>query len=192
MENLINHNESDRSSRRSSGNSTRETPPLERSGGPRISIEVAASTSQPVELIDLSNINININIPRLVTGVIDLCTPPRVTGYINLSDPDEQPTNGAQRARRRTRSTGAIDPVDGTSAEGPSPPKHARPDLNVSSDALYKCPVCMDDVRQREPNTTRCGHIFCKECIVTAVQSTHKCPLCNKKITLRQLIRLYF
>ncbi|KAH8359833.1 hypothetical protein KR093_009082, partial [Drosophila rubida] len=48
-----------------------------------------------------------------------------------------------------------------------------------STEDSYRCPVCLDSVRQREPCTTRCGHIFCKSCIENAVRSTRKCPLCN-------------
>ena len=58
------------------------------------------------------------------------------------------------------------------------------------------CPVCMDRASQferlgRKLVTTTCGHVFCEVCIRNAISSLHKCPVCNKKLTLRQYHRLF-
>ncbi|XP_060646903.1 uncharacterized protein LOC132784982 [Drosophila nasuta] len=129
-------------------------------------------------------------------SVIDLCTPEaprRVEGFINLEDSYEPPVRVNRRGARRS-----FVPADDAELIDltPSPPKRSRStakdDTNTSvSEDLYKCPVCLESVRQREPCTTRCGHIFCKDCIEAAVRSTRKCPLCNKKLSIRQLLRIY-
>ena len=62
--------------------------------------------------------------------------------------------------------------------------------------ASITCPICMDRATQferagRELMTTVCGHVFCDKCIRNAISSFHKCPVCNKKLTLRQFHRLF-
>lgn len=54
------------------------------------------------------------------------------------------------------------------------------------------CPICWDDEqtikrRKRKLMSTTCGHVFCDQCIRSAVQLQSKCPTCRKKLTLRQL-----
>jgi hypothetical protein len=46
------------------------------------------------------------------------------------------------------------------------------------------CPICLGDVKDKEPVSTLCGHIFCKVCIVEAMrtQSEKNCPMCMKKL----------
>lgn len=55
----------------------------------------------------------------------------------------------------------------------------------------HKCPVCLNFVHNREPATTTCGHVFCSKCIKTALIATCKCPVCQKLMTIRQVIRIY-
>ncbi|XP_064550014.1 E3 ubiquitin-protein ligase RNF4-like [Drosophila montana] len=158
---------------------------------------IPETTNQPVDLIDLSNIEFN-PIPRSARSlapdaIIDLCSPePRrqLPTYINLADSNEPQTCVR---RRRLLDTSSDQPVvvEEVKAAGVSPPKQNRVEKTEPCDESYKCPVCLDSVRKREPSSTRCGHIFCKSCILTAVQSTHKCPLCNKKVTQRSIFRIY-
>jgi len=42
-----------------------------------------------------------------------------------------------------------------------------------------------------EETTTRCGHIFCKKCIETAITAHHICPTCGKKATHKALVRVF-
>ncbi|XP_010524666.1 PREDICTED: E3 ubiquitin-protein ligase RNF4-like [Tarenaya hassleriana] len=53
----------------------------------------------------------------------------------------------------------------------------------------FTCPICMSPFTQE--TSTKCGHIFCKECIRTAISSQHKCPTCRKKVLARDLIRVF-
>lgn len=39
-----------------------------------------------------------------------------------------------------------------------------------------ECVICFDDVK--EPRQLPCGHMFCKQCIVSALEVKLKCPLC--------------
>lgn len=61
----------------------------------------------------------------------------------------------------------------------PSPPK----------EPTFTCPICMGPLV--EEMSTRCGHIFCKTCIKTAMRAQSKCPTCRKHITAKELIRIF-
>ncbi|XP_017843838.2 uncharacterized protein LOC108600652 [Drosophila busckii] len=66
----------------------------------------------------------------------------------------------------------------------------AEADANADVEA-YKCPVCLNCVRQRKPATTICGHVFCSACIRAALRTTCKCPVCQRMMTTRQILRIY-
>jgi len=48
------------------------------------------------------------------------------------------------------------------------------------------CSICMDDMDR--PTLTKCGHIYCFECIKLCLSSKKMCPLCKKDITNKDLI----
>tara|TARA_E500000331_G_scaffold336912_1_gene364516 strand:- start:194 stop:3436 length:3243 start_codon:yes stop_codon:yes gene_type:complete len=54
------------------------------------------------------------------------------------------------------------------------------------------CPVCLDSIEI--PTVTRCGHLFCSECIKNALEMSRngkKCPLCREDLTntmLREIV----
>ncbi|XP_010547106.1 PREDICTED: E3 ubiquitin-protein ligase RNF4 isoform X3 [Tarenaya hassleriana] len=53
----------------------------------------------------------------------------------------------------------------------------------------FTCPICMSPFTQE--TSTKCGHIFCSECIKMAISSQGKCPTCRKKVTAKDLIRVF-
>lgn len=55
---------------------------------------------------------------------------------------------------------------------------------------VFNCPICMGPLGE-EIMSTRCGHIFCKNCIKTAINVQGKCPTCRKKVTVKQLVRVF-
>ncbi|KAI4354325.1 hypothetical protein L6164_003195 [Bauhinia variegata] len=61
----------------------------------------------------------------------------------------------------------------------PEPPK----------EPVFSCPICMGPLV--EETSTRCGHIFCKNCIKAAISVQSKCPTCRKKVTAKELIRVF-
>ncbi|XP_055381465.1 uncharacterized protein LOC129612045 [Condylostylus longicornis] len=52
-----------------------------------------------------------------------------------------------------------------------------------------QCPICLESAVKNIPTSTICGHIFCNKCIVLALKTNKKCPLCKKRNP--QLIKLY-
>ncbi|KAJ9564956.1 hypothetical protein OSB04_000922 [Centaurea solstitialis] len=63
----------------------------------------------------------------------------------------------------------------------PPPPPPKEP--------TFSCPVCMGPLV--EEVTTKCGHIFCKACIKAAINTQPKCPTCRRKVTNKDIIRVY-
>ncbi|KAF4374608.1 hypothetical protein G4B88_004860 [Cannabis sativa] len=53
----------------------------------------------------------------------------------------------------------------------------------------FICGICMDQLT--EETSTKCGHIFCKICIETAIATQKKCPTCRQKLKKRDTIRVY-
>jgi SNF2 family DNA or RNA helicase len=48
------------------------------------------------------------------------------------------------------------------------------------------CSICMDDLVN--PTITKCGHIYCYECIRLCLSNKKLCPLCKKELNLKDLI----
>lgn len=148
--------------------------------------------------------------------VVDLCTPgdyqeaPRARSSINQ-----------RQLNRRRLNHHDDDSIGESCCSGPSPVRRRRTEssktsqINKSIDKSshsdteqstsasasgggggsghtpFMCPVCMESCLQRQPTSTRCGHVFCKECIEHAIRLTHKCPMCNTKISRSQIFRIY-
>ncbi|XP_064555801.1 E3 ubiquitin-protein ligase COP1-like [Drosophila montana] len=142
----------------------------------RFSPAPGANPRRPVDSINLSDSD-NTSPPRPRTPV----------AFIDLSTP-ENPRRRALFARRSNNQERVpMAPPGPVVASTPSSSSN-----NSSTDDVYRCPVCFESVRGREPASTECGHVFCHACIVAAVRATKKCPLCNEKLTLRRIFRIYF
>jgi len=63
----------------------------------------------------------------------------------------------------------------------PPPPPPKEP--------TFKCPICISPIV--EETSTKCGHIFCKACIRSAIGAKGKCPTCRRKVTMKDTIRIY-
>ncbi|XP_078534711.1 E3 ubiquitin-protein ligase RNF4 isoform X2 [Lissotriton helveticus] len=58
------------------------------------------------------------------------------------------------------------------------------------------CPICMDvhtEITQsgRVIVATKCGHIFCSQCLRDAMKNSSTCPTCRKKLTHKQYHPIY-
>ncbi|KAK4775531.1 hypothetical protein SAY87_023492 [Trapa incisa] len=53
----------------------------------------------------------------------------------------------------------------------------------------FSCPICMGPLV--EETSTKCGHIFCKACIRATIATQAKCPTCRKRVTVKELIRIF-
>lgn len=58
------------------------------------------------------------------------------------------------------------------------------------------CPVCLDSYSEiiesgRLMVSTKCGHLFCSQCIRDSLAQAHNCPTCRKKLTQKQYHPIY-
>lgn len=63
--------------------------------------------------------------------------------------------------------------------------------IQAAENRKISCAVCLDSPFSNRPSATVCGHVFCGPCIRQALLATKKCPLCNRKISARQVHALY-
>jgi hypothetical protein len=54
------------------------------------------------------------------------------------------------------------------------------PDI-LNFDEMGTCPICIDDISIKI--STKCGHIFCKDCIHAWIDINDYCPCCRGKLT---------
>ena len=52
-------------------------------------------------------------------------------------------------------------------------------DNNNNNDDDEPCAVCMDQIPEDNIGVTKCGHIFCHDCLNIVVTKDHKCPYCR-------------
>ncbi|NXL48022.1 RNF4 ligase, partial [Podilymbus podiceps] len=58
------------------------------------------------------------------------------------------------------------------------------------------CPICMDGYSEivqsgRLIVSTKCGHVFCSQCLRDSLRNANSCPTCRKKLTHRQYHPIY-
>ncbi|XP_017059956.1 putative peroxisomal biogenesis factor 10 [Drosophila ficusphila] len=64
--------------------------------------------------------------------------------------------------------------------------------MKIEEDSpCFKCPLCLANVYQRDPVSTRCGHIFCGKCIQSSLKFSSKCPICQKQLSRKHIFRIY-
>mmetsp|Transcript_6606 Transcript_6606/g.20780 ORF Transcript_6606/g.20780 Transcript_6606/m.20780 type:complete len:88 (-) Transcript_6606:298-561(-) len=54
-----------------------------------------------------------------------------------------------------------------------------------------KCPVCGDILVDKKLLSTKCGHVFCDDCLTKFMESKKHCPSCNAKCDSRDLRQVY-
>ncbi|XP_051875799.1 RING finger protein 4 [Pristis pectinata] len=65
-----------------------------------------------------------------------------------------------------------------------------------TSSGTISCPICMDGYTEivqsgRLIVSTKCGHVFCSQCIRDSLKNSHTCPSCRKKLNSRQYHPIY-
>lgn len=86
--------------------------------------------------------------------------------------------------------------IDITHAKGKLDVKHiggkrkqSQPPPEPPKEMKLTCAICMDTMK--DETSTVCGHIFCNNCIVAAMQVKKCCPTCRKRLTNNQIHRIY-
>jgi hypothetical protein len=104
----------------------------------------------------------------------------------------EQPSASASTRHAQTYPVAAMDksPVSGTVAPAGS---NKEPDDKESRNAAnFECNVCFD--MAAEPVVTKCGHLFCWECLYQWLHvhsEHHECPVCKGQVAKDAVIPIY-
>lgn len=64
--------------------------------------------------------------------------------------------------------------------------------MNIESTKKHletSCPICNDEIKLE--TSTICGHIFCQECIYGMINTQNKCPICQKKLSSKNVHCVY-
>ncbi|OMJ82319.1 hypothetical protein SteCoe_17034 [Stentor coeruleus] len=62
--------------------------------------------------------------------------------------------------------------------------------IKIPADVILKefeCPVCFGTIK--DACVTKCGHLFCKDCIDECLNRRHECPNCKHETTIEEVIR---
>ncbi|CAK7349384.1 unnamed protein product [Dovyalis caffra] len=78
--------------------------------------------------------------------------------------------------------------LEGSSSSSSTTLPSTEPTL-PTKEPTFNCPICLGPLA--EEVSTKCGHIFCKTCISDAIKRQAKCPTCRKRITTKELIRVF-
>ena len=47
---------------------------------------------------------------------------------------------------------------------------------------IEPCPICLDDIGEKNNCVTECGHKFCLKCLSIALQGKNTCPMCRAEL----------
>lgn len=45
---------------------------------------------------------------------------------------------------------------------------------------MLRCPICLDNLHVKAAVSTKCGHVFCRNCLQRALALSPYCPACRK------------
>ncbi|MCJ7637283.1 MAG: SNF2-related protein, partial [Nitrososphaeraceae archaeon] len=54
------------------------------------------------------------------------------------------------------------------------------------------CGICLTEIPEDGVGVTKCGHIFCYDCLQMTVSKSHKCPYCNNKLNNNEIYVLSY
>ncbi|XP_074375306.1 uncharacterized protein LOC141717094 [Apium graveolens] len=102
--------------------------------------------------------------------------------------------NNLRRIRRRTldsegQSTGSSPKNRSKRKRGPSNLEIENAWSAQHKKFEFTCPVCLGPIVQEM--STKCGHVFCKECISQSIATQGRCPVCRTKISMKDSIKIY-
>ncbi|XP_077465421.1 E3 ubiquitin-protein ligase RNF4-like isoform X2 [Stigmatopora argus] len=113
-----------------------------------------------------------------------------------LSDP-----GGGDDGRRNPPGDSYVVSSDDDEPSSPLPAAAALFSFQAGSSTRFtpgtiSCPVCMDTYTEMVESgrlvvSTKCGHVFCSQCLRDALSRSHTCPTCRKRLTPRQYHPLY-
>lgn len=72
-----------------------------------------------------------------------------------------------------------------------SPPRPVWEVPKALQKSILDCSICCQNIVERTPTATKCGHLFCKACIKRSIEENKRCPMCNTSTSLSDTIPIY-
>ena len=66
----------------------------------------------------------------------------------------------------------------------------SKTDIESNDDEV--CGICLDEIPESDIGVTKCGHIFCFECLRMTVSKYHCCPYCKQKLNDKEIYVLSY
>jgi SNF2 family DNA or RNA helicase len=63
-------------------------------------------------------------------------------------------------------------------------------DSSDSEEGKETCGICLGDITGNDLGVTKCGHIFCYNCVKPFIELKNKCPMCQKGTKIAELYRI--
>lgn len=82
--------------------------------------------------------------------------------------------------------TADADNADNADADKPDADKSDTGDDSDDEDD-DTCGICLNTITGDDIGVTNCGHIYCYECLKITVKDLHRCPMCNKSLTVNDI-----
>nr|XP_048705038.1 E3 ubiquitin-protein ligase RNF4 isoform X1 [Caretta caretta]XP_048705039.1 E3 ubiquitin-protein ligase RNF4 isoform X1 [Caretta caretta]XP_048705040.1 E3 ubiquitin-protein ligase RNF4 isoform X1 [Caretta caretta]XP_048705041.1 E3 ubiquitin-protein ligase RNF4 isoform X1 [Caretta caretta]XP_048705042.1 E3 ubiquitin-protein ligase RNF4 isoform X1 [Caretta caretta] len=132
-----------------------------------------ASEAEPIELEESENQRQRRNLGLRSQRQSDSCV-------LSSDDEDESRDNDVYVTNKVS---GDLETLEDETAS-------SRPSGTVS------CPICMDGYSEivqsgRLIVSTKCGHVFCSQCLRDSLRNANSCPTCRKKLNHKQYHPIY-
>lgn len=118
---------------------------------------------------------------------------PGIVEYINLDDSDDEDISKPV-AKTTNNSVISINDSINTSVEIIDTKKITKNKSKLPREKeknRLECPVCLENLKNKQLISTICGHVFCKPCADNVIKTTKACPTCRKKLTSKRIHPLY-
>ncbi|KAF1478486.1 E3 ubiquitin-protein ligase RNF4, partial [Pygoscelis antarcticus] len=141
-----------------------------------------ASEAEPIELEESAG-----------EEVVDLTCESSDPVVVDLTHNDSVVVSKNQRQRRNLRLRGQLQ-LDICILISDDEDETTDNDVYVTDkvpSGTVSCPICMDGYSEivqsgRLIVSTKCGHVFCSQCLCDSLRNANSCPTCRKKLTHRQ------
>ncbi|XP_040275140.1 E3 ubiquitin-protein ligase RNF4 isoform X1 [Bufo bufo] len=158
-----------------------------------------ATVAEPIEVEESGEEVVDLTCESLEPVVVDLTHNDSVV----IVEEHQSPRRRRSTARNTSQAASCIlssDDEDTRDNDGfGSRGSRDLPPVNHSSartSGSVSCPICMDGYSEITQSgrlivSTKCGHIFCSQCLRDALKNVTSCPTCRKKLTHKQYHPIY-
>ncbi|XP_038208057.1 E3 ubiquitin-protein ligase RNF4-like [Zerene cesonia] len=115
-------------------------------------------------------------------NIIDLTSPFSLVKHCNFSNDIIEIDDDTDESFRveiiETNNTNKISKQSGAKSLEPRRLENETPEKNKLK--IGECPICCDQLGKKPASSTKCGHVFCLQCIERSLRYDKKCPQCRR------------